>query len=264
MTILRCQRWRDRRDSYRPAGEPIETRRYEVAEIADDNTAKAFVAAHHYSGTYPAARFRFGLCEGPELVGVAVFSVPARDQVITNWFPGIDVAEGVELGRFVLLDRVPANGETWFLARCRRLLRLKGIAGIVSFSDPAPRTTLDGRRVFAGHLGTIYQASNAIHAGRGRADTIRILPDATVFARRSLTKIRQRRRGWRYAAAQLEAHGADPVWDDAGAWLDYWLPRLTRSMRHPGNLRYLWALDRRLARHLPSSLPYPKQEAIAA
>jgi hypothetical protein len=36
------QRWRDRRGTYRPAGEVIATRAYEVASIADDRTAKAF------------------------------------------------------------------------------------------------------------------------------------------------------------------------------------------------------------------------------
>jgi hypothetical protein len=34
------QRWRDRRDSYRPAGEPIDTTLYEVAELAEDREAK--------------------------------------------------------------------------------------------------------------------------------------------------------------------------------------------------------------------------------
>lgn len=44
------QRWRARRESYRPAGEPIETRRYEVALIPDDTTARAFVIEHHAGG----------------------------------------------------------------------------------------------------------------------------------------------------------------------------------------------------------------------
>ncbi len=72
------QRWRERRDSYRPAGEPINTRCYEVAPIVTDREAKGFVLGHHYSGSYPAARYRFGLYRGAELVGVAVFSVPAN------------------------------------------------------------------------------------------------------------------------------------------------------------------------------------------
>jgi hypothetical protein len=61
------QRWRERRDSYRPAGEPIDTTAYEVAAILDDTTARSFIQIHHYSGTYPAARFRFGLYHHAQL-----------------------------------------------------------------------------------------------------------------------------------------------------------------------------------------------------
>ena len=37
------QRWRLRRDSYRPAGEPINPRLSEVAELAGDRESKAFI-----------------------------------------------------------------------------------------------------------------------------------------------------------------------------------------------------------------------------
>ena len=49
------QRWRLRRDSYRPAGEPINPRLYEVAELAGDRESKAFILTHHYSASYPSA-----------------------------------------------------------------------------------------------------------------------------------------------------------------------------------------------------------------
>jgi hypothetical protein len=66
-------------------------------------------------------------------------------------------------------------------------------------------------------------------------------------------------RGWRYAAALLEEHGAAPLGaGDPEAWLAEWLPRLTRRKRHPGNHRYAWTLQRRDRRHLPASMPYPK------
>lgn len=58
-----AQRWNDRRDSYRPAGEPIRTAAFEVAELPDDTTARGFVERHHYSASYPAARWRFGIFE---------------------------------------------------------------------------------------------------------------------------------------------------------------------------------------------------------
>lgn len=244
----------------------IDTSAHEVAEIASDAIARAFVERHHYSASYPAARFRFGLYERGELVGVAVFSHPVRNEVLTNVFPALPVERLVELGRFVLLDRVAGNGETWFLARAFELLRGR-IAGVVSFSDPVPRTTTAGAIVMPGHVGTIYQASNARYLGRGRADTLRLLPDGRVLARRSYQKIRDGVRGWRPCAAQLVAHGAEPLPDivpdaERRAWLERWLPRLTRPMRHPGNHRYAWIVDRRHRRALPAQLAaYPKVAA---
>lgn len=267
--IDEVQRWRDRRSSKRPAGELIRTADYDVAEIATDSIAKRFVCAHHYSGRYPAARFRFGLYHGGELVGVAVYSQPVRDEVISNVFPGIERAAGAELGRFVLLDSVPGNGETWFLARTFELLRGR-VAGVVSFADPMPRRALDGRLVVPGHVGTIYQAHNARYLGRGRADTLKLLPDGTAFSRRALSKIRAGERGMRAAVAQLVSHGAEQLADGAceiarRAWLATWLPRLTRELAHPGNHRYAWALDaKRWPRTLGPERQAPKQPDLEA
>lgn len=257
------QRWRDRRASFRRPDEQIDTARHDVAEVASDACARDFVETHHYSGSYPAARFRFGLYERGIMVGVAVFSHPVRDEVITNVFPTIPRLAGVELGRFVLLDRVKGNGETWFLARCFELLRGR-IAGVVSFSDPMQRTTADGRIVMPGHVGTIYQASNAIYLGRGRADTLRLLPDGRVLARRSYQKIRDGVRGWRPAAAVLERYGAPSIDGEADevarrAWLAEWMGKLCRPMRHGGNHRYAWMIDKRHRRQAPAAVgAYPK------
>jgi hypothetical protein len=258
-----CQRWRARRDSYRPAGEVINTRAFDVTTIADDATAKRFVEEHHYSGTYPAARRRVGLYGAGRLVGVAVFSHPANDKALTSVFPGA-ASDSVELGRFVLLDEVPGNGETWFLARCFEQLRRDGFVGVVSFSDPTPRTDLAGRVTFPGHIGTIYQAHNATYTGRSTAGTLRLLPDGSVVSRRAIQKIRSGERGWRYAAALLERAGADtpPLGDGARrAWLRHWLPLLTRALSHPGNHRYAWTLRRGVTVQIPG-LAYPK--AVAA
>lgn len=256
------QRWRDRRASYRPVGEPIATRHYEVALIPDDTTARRFVCAHHYSGSYPAARVRAGLYRREGLVGVAVFSQPANDLSLRPLPGGAET--NVELGRFVLVDDVPANGETWFLGRAFELLRRDGFAGVVSFSDPMPRTAADGSVTFRGHVGTIYQAHNGVFLGQSRADTLRLLPDGRTVHNRALAKVRKRERGWRYVVEQLVAYGAPEPKGDLRAWLDDILPMLTRRVKHPGNLKYAWALDRRVRRHLPASKPYPKFTANVA
>jgi len=255
-----CQRWNRRRDSYRPAGECITTTHYAVAPIPGDNEARAFVQKHHYSGSYPAARKRFGLYRHDTMVGVAVFSMPCRADVLTNQFGG-HANDHLELGRFVLLDDVPANGETWFLGRCFAALRGE-FRGILAFSDPVSRETSDGRLVKPGHIGTIYQAHNAAYDGRATARTLRVLPDGTVFSDRAASKIRKGDRGWRYAAAQLEAFGADHPESNA-AWLNYWLMKLTRRVRHPGNHRYTWRLDQR-RKHWFQDNPYPKADSPEA
>jgi hypothetical protein len=258
------QRWNTGRDSYRPAGEPIRTTDYEVSEIAGDTAAKAFVLAHHYSGSLPATRWRFGLYRAGDLVGVAVFSVPTNPKALRP-LPG-DADSSTELGRFVLLDDVPGNGETWFLGRCFEALRHKGLTGVVSFSDPVERTSASGARVFPGHVGTIYQAHNAVYLGRATARTLHLLPNGTVLSPRSLQKIRAQERGWRYAIEQLVTAGAPaPVLsDDLRPWLGRALAAVTRTIRHGGNHKYVWALDRRARRGLPASLPYPKFARPAA
>lgn len=257
MTANVCQRWRSRRDSYRPAGEPIDPLRYEVAALSTDSVARAFVELHHYSGTYPAARRRFGLWRAGALVGVAVFSVPTNPRSLAC-LP--DPAGSAELGRFVLLDDVPANGETWLLGRCFELLRRDGFSGVVSFSDPAARTTSSGSMVHPGHVGTIYQAHNAVYLGRAARNTVHLLPDGRALSARAMAKIRQREVGWRYSSRQLELAGAAALTEteDAAAWLAHWLPRVTRRFRHPGNHKYAWTLHRRDRRFLPASQPYPK------
>lgn len=256
------QRWRDGRARYRPAGETIRTRDHEIAEIPDDTTARSFIEAHHYSGTYPAAKERFGLYRRGALVGVAVFSVPCNGATLTKVFPHAALDSLVELGRFTLLDLVESNGETWFKARCRELLKRAGYVGLVSFSDDVARTDTEGRQIFCGHLGTIYQASNAVFLGRGTARTLKLLPDGRVFSDRAAQKVRAGEQGWRYAAKQLVAFGATPAPEnneERRAWLKHWTTILTRPLRHPGNLKYAWSLDR--AVRLPPSLPYPKVKA---
>jgi hypothetical protein len=257
------QRWSGGRASYRPAGEVIDTRVYEVALIPDDTTARAFIEANHYSGSYPSARERVGLYRNYNLVGLAVFSHPMNDGVLRRLPCPKD--EATELGRFVLLDEEKANAETWFLARAFEFLRRAGYAGVVSFSDPVARADVGGEVTFPGHVGNIYQASNARFVGRGSPNTLRILPDGTVLSNRAISKIRTASRekpdqGWQYSARILERFGAPALRRDGDveAWLRAALATYTRQLRHLGNLCYLFGLDRATRKRLPTGLPYPK------
>ena len=259
------QRWTRGRDSYRPRGEVIDTAQYDVHPV-DDEGAKSFILANHYSGTYPAARRRFGLYRMGRLVGVAVFSHPTSDKSHTNVFDIAKATDALTLGRFVLLDEVPGNGETYFLARAFRDLKREGFAGVVSFSDPTCRTNRAGEVVFAGHHGGIYRAFSAVFLGLGTARTIRMLPDGRVLDDRAIQKVRKAEQGVEYAVAELVRAGADkpPGMEEAQLrpWLADQLPRVTRGIRHAGNLRYAWAFGRTQLKLEPQA--YVKHASLQA
>lgn len=245
MNVDVVQVWNQGREKYRPAGEPIQTRLYEVAELArKGGPAAEFVTTHHYSGTVPAGRRQFGMFRGGTLVGSAIFSIPTRKEALSAVPAPPEVC--LDLGRFVLLDEVPANGETWFLGRAFELLRRQGFAGVVSFADPIRRVRADGSEVMPGHLGTIYRAHNAIYTGRSKARIHHLLPDGTIFHPRALQKARAGERGRDYAVETLTRFGAPAPgrFEDVKVWLKTWLGVIAKPLRHSGNLRYVWTLDR--------------------
>lgn len=270
-----CQRWTERRHSWRHLSEGgFDRSRYDVAPIASDAVAKRFVTGHHYSGSYPSAIQRYGLYERGELVGVAVLSGGTNTKSLTNTFPSLaPFAESLELGRLVLVDAVPANAESWMLARVWELAAATGVRGVLSLSDPMPRTTRDGRVVMPGHVGAIYQAGNARYLGRATPRTLTLLDDGAsvvVLDDRSIQKVRAGEKGHEGVERRLVALGARPreLREDGAAWLRDVLPALgARKQRHQGNHRYAFTIgrQRRQVPVLGRRQAYPKQpDALAA
>jgi hypothetical protein len=220
-------------------------------EAVDELTAKQYVRSNHYSGSYPAAQYRYGLYEAGEMVGVAVLGVPMTNRVLTNTFPDLEpCVESVELSRLVLADRVPSNGESWFLARCFTEAAAAGVRGVVTFADPVPRS-LGDRLLFPGHIGLIYQASNARYCGRATPRTLTLLPDGRVFSDRSAQKVRRNERGHEHVERSLVALGARPrrSSDDGAQWLRDALDDVKATrLRHAGNHRYAFAIGSRAQR----------------
>lgn len=265
-----CQRWRDRKHSWRHTSEGgFDPARYGVAEIPDDATPKAFIETHHYAASYVSALRRYGLYDltaSEALVGVAVLSTPMNDAVLTKPFPALVPSfESAELGRLVLLDEVPANAESWMVAEVFRLAAADGFRGVVSFSDPNPWYDGDGNVTMPGHLGIIYQALNARYTGDTGRRTYHVLPDGTVFSGRAEQKIRDQARGHAYAEHTLMDFGATAM--RAGENPRLWLAQAledahVRSVRQDGKHRYLFTLGNRTQRrHVTVTLearPYPK------
>lgn len=244
-------------------------RRHYSVDALDEKTARSFVTQHHYSRSYPAAVFRVGLFgPGGELEGVCVFSVPMNQRVIPA-YTGVPPQQGVELGRFVLLDRCPRNTETFFLGEAFALLRRERplLRAVVSYSDPVGRRAPDGRVLTPGHVGIIYQAHNGRYMGRGSARTLHMAPDGRVVSPRTLSKIRLGECGWESAQKALEAMGVPErqFGEEGATWVSRSLESgVFRAFSHPGNHCYAWPLVKGPRRKLlekgfKAALPYPKQ-----
>ena len=270
-----CQRWGSRAHTWqhRAAG-GFDPAAYAVEPLSEA-VAKDYVTTHHYSASYPAAQHRFGLFAASQpasgdpgrLLGVAVFGVPMSAAVLTNTFPDLEaMVASVELSRLVLADAVPANGESWFLARCFDALAIIGVRGVLTFADPVPRL-VGGQLLFPGHVGIIYQASNAHYCGRATARTLTVLPDGRVLSDRSAQKVRSQDRGHDHVERTLVALGATapPALAPGGGarWLAGALDDVGAvRIRHRGNHRYAFALGTRQERRrltvVGASGPYPK------
>lgn len=264
-----CQRWREGAHSWRHVRDGgFDARRYEVAPLGEAG-AKSYVVRHHYSHSYPAARLRYGLFEGDSLCGVLVLGVPMQASVLTNVFPRLEpFYESLELSRMVLADRVPANGETWFMGRAFRQAAREGVLGLVCFADPVGRIA-HGRVVFPGHVGICYQAHNAAYLGRSTPRTLVVLPDGTTLSARARQKVVAQERGHEYVEQLLVRHGAPPLDDpdDPARWLARALATVGATrLRHAGCHRYGFRLGpaaRRIPLRAPDAAAYPKRVDLA-
>lgn len=251
LDFSQCQRWRNGRERWRPSGELFDPRFASVQRI-DTATAKAFIQEHHYSHSFPASRVNAGLFmkkpfQKEILAGCATFSVPMTQAVVPALLDGLHPSLGVELGRFVLLDEVEANGETWTLARAFKVLReaLPSICGVVSYCDPEPRYSKTGDLVKKGHLGTIYRAHNAIPRGRSKPRTLLLAPDGSVANERALSKLRNGESGADYVERKLRDMGAASRLgnEDGSRYVERLVDTgFLRRQRHPGNFAFSWNL----------------------
>jgi hypothetical protein len=139
-----------------------------------------------------------------------------------------------------------------------------GVRGVVAFADPVPRVVAD-TVLWPGHVGTVYQALNAVFAGRSAARTKIMLPTGDVLSERAQAKVRNRDRGHEYVERRLVGLGARPPrgGEDPRRWLNEALAAVgARPLRHGGCYRYLFPIGqgrrRRRAALARTAAAYPK------
>ncbi len=205
--------------------------RYMVAGIPAVE-GKAFVKEFHYSHGIHNGPTCYGLLDrfdANRLVGVLAIATPCSENVRRSVFGPEHVNAVTELHRLVLHDEIPHNSESYFIAAALRLhKRAKPHTwAVVSFADATE-----------GHVGTIYQATNAIYTGSSGRATFYLDQDGRLRHPRQC--------GVNITPATAAERGWTPV-------------------KREGKHRYLFLLPdnrahrRHLIKHVRlDSLPYPK------
>ena len=113
---------------------------------------KKLIVSHHYSHSFPGGtKLTFGVILKSRLLGVMAFGVGPYFgyKLVDEATPD----DAITLTRLWLSDELPGNSESRVLGIALRSLRKDtNLKFVIAYSDPA-----------AGHLGTIYQATNWLY-----------------------------------------------------------------------------------------------------
>jgi hypothetical protein len=282
------ERWREGMAGFVPnTGTDLE-KDYEVEQIGG-KVAKCFVQRHHYLPNFPQIGAAYGLHtkRGGRLVGVAIWSNAARNSEVR--YGRVKTNEIRDLSRLVLLDEVPGNAESFFVARaksryaryhqeCERTFggserEPSRLRVLLSMSDPVPVSDSEGNIILPGHIGNVYQALNAYYVGRSSPKTQLVTPGGHIIAGRGYSKVD----AWLRDDSKA-GRGGEAMLDRLDALLPGFKKARRRSRKttetllkeprwglriqhHPGNIVYAWLVGGKSEnRNTLKRLPAPTVE----
>ena len=120
---------------------------------------REFCRRWHYSNTGGSALWNYGLYDGPTLVGIVAYNNPVRSacEMVFERESWLHVAH---MGRLVCAEDAPRNVESRLIGASLKLL---------SQDKPEIWAVLTYAAQDLGHIGYVYQATNAIYTGEGKA-----------------------------------------------------------------------------------------------
>ena len=193
--------------------------------------AKEILISNHYLHSFPGGtKLSFGVYLDARLLGALTFGVgPYLGYKLVKDASPDDV---VTLTRLWLSDDLPRNSESRVLGFVLRSLRKEtSLKFVLAYSDPA-----------AGHLGTIYQATNWLYTGLSSATPLYDIGDGIPHHSRSL-------------AHQLGSHSIRYLTSQG---------IMVKTVPQMAKHRYIHFLDDSWrTRLLVPVLPYPKKEGHA-
>ena len=116
-----------------------------------------FCRRYHYIGTGGNMMYRFGLWEGVTLLGVVVYNLPTRETCESVFGPD-HFDKILHMGRLAMAEDAPRNSESRLIALSLQMLKVE---------HPNIWAVLTYAATDAGHIGYVYQATNALYTGTG-------------------------------------------------------------------------------------------------
>ncbi len=223
-----------------------DTSKLSIRLISKD-VAKEIIVNNHYSGIWTKVSYAIGLFYlsddehkffggiNEKLIGVACYGDPVGRHSGASICETLDRTEVLELTRLFVFDGYGSNIESWFVGKTFQWLRENAphIKALVSYSDPK-----------AGHLGTVYQATNWIYQGN------RIRPnDSWSFKWSEIDE-------WHHSRTSYVKYGTnDPKIIQTMVTSPFWIKKEPRKHRYV----YLLQDRKKLLKSLKyPQLPYPK------
>lgn len=116
-----------------------------------------FAARYHYTSTGGNMTWRWGLWHGVILHGVVAYNLPTRS-VCASVFGEEHLDKVWHMGRLVLSEDSPKNSESRLIG---------GSLRAIEHDHPNVWGVLTYAATDVGHIGTVYQATNALYTGSG-------------------------------------------------------------------------------------------------
>lgn len=116
-----------------------------------------FSRRYHYAHTGGSALWRYGLWHSLTLFGVVSYNLPTRS-VCESVFGEEHQEHVIHMGRLALADRSPRNSESRLVGGSLRAIEREHphVWAVVTYADTD-----------VGHMGYVYQATNALYTGTG-------------------------------------------------------------------------------------------------
>ncbi len=118
---------------------------------------REFARRYHYTGLGGNAQWRWGLWHGAVLYGVVSYNLPTSS-TCESMFGREHKHRVWHMSRLALADSAPHNSESRLIGGSLRAVHHDNpdVWAVVTYADPS-----------AGHIGYVYQATNALYTGTG-------------------------------------------------------------------------------------------------